>query len=91
MTDSIKYIKKEDLIIDTWYEGDCRNSSFAKWNGNVFEYVRYKMGHTYIDDVKCVEEAHDWEDIFIAEKPVDDMIVVVQLERDFNKIKGEWE
>jgi len=52
--------------------------------------VRYKFGHEFIDEVSCVEEACDWEDIFIAEKIVDDMIVVIQLEKDFNKIKGEW-
>lgn len=86
----IKYIKKPQLIVNTWYEGECRNSSFAKWNGSRFEYIRYKMGHTYIDDVACVEEAHDWEDIFIPEKLVDDMVVVIQLEKDFVKIKGEW-
>lgn len=87
--DIVKYIKHKDLIVDTWYEGESRNTSFAKWNGRRFEYVRYKLGHEYIDEVSCVEEACDWEDIFIAEKIVDNMIVVIQLEKDFNKIKGE--
>lgn len=42
----IEYIKKQHLIHNKWYEGDCRNSSYAIWNADKekFEYVRYKFG-----------------------------------------------
>lgn len=44
------YIKIEDLLIGRAYEVDGRNFSWALWDGDCFQGIRYKFGTHYISD-----------------------------------------
>lgn len=57
-------IPKKDLEIGATYEGHCRNASIATWDGNEFNYQRYKFGMTYPDSVKHFEDDM-YYDVFI--------------------------
>lgn len=57
-------IPKNKLEINAEYDGVCRNSSIAKWNGTVFEYNRYKWGTRYIDTINHFED-DDGHDLFV--------------------------
>lgn len=57
-------IAKKDLVIGAKYNGICRNSYEAVWNGQVFEYKRYKFGFFY-DDVINHYEDDDGYDVFV--------------------------
>ena len=46
---NIMIIHKQDLIIGKTYICDARNFTKGRWNGETFEYMRYKFGHTYGD------------------------------------------
>lgn len=65
--ENIKPISKNDLVIGEKYFGICRNSSYATWNGNKFEYERYKMGMTYTDAINHFEDDNGY-DVFIPVK-----------------------
>ncbi len=62
-------IAKKDLKINSIYEGSCRNSSTAKWNGKEFEYMRSKWGNTYLDTVPHFEDEM-YYDVFIPIKEI---------------------
>ena len=47
-----------------WYEGSCRNSSKAYWDGSKFIYERHKWGTKYWDDIKHFED-DQYHDVFI--------------------------
>lgn len=49
-------IPKKDLIVGKTYLGDTRNASEATWNGEEFEYRRYKFGFWYDDSVNHFED-----------------------------------
>lgn len=51
-----KWIPKEELIDGQVYMCDARNFTLGVWNGDVFEYLRYKFGTTFPDT-----ECH-WDD-----------------------------
>ena len=57
-------IPKKDLIVGQTYIGDCRNSNEATWNGKVFEYIRYKFGTTFTDEINHFED-DDGYDLFV--------------------------
>lgn len=57
-------IPKSELVIDKEYEGECRNSGKAVWKGDHFEYVRYKFGFEYIDEINHYED-DDGYDVFV--------------------------
>lgn len=42
-------IKKEELIVGRKYRCDARNFTIGTWNGEAFEYIRYKFGDTFLD------------------------------------------
>ncbi len=62
-------IPKKDLEIGATYEGSCRNSSTAIWNGSEFEYLRYKWGTKYTDTIKHFEDDM-YYDVFIPIKKI---------------------
>lgn len=43
------YISKKDLIIEKKYVCDARNFTVGIWNGNSFDYMRFKFGDTFPD------------------------------------------
>ena len=72
-------IKKEDLEIGAYYNGHCRNTTIARWNGEVFLYWRNKFGHTFLEEIKCPED-DDYYDVFIAETKLNDVEKEIPLE-----------
>ena len=63
-------IPKSELIVGKTYEGSCRNSSTAVWNGKEFEYKRYKWGMWEDDSVNHFED-DDGSDVFVPIKMID--------------------
>lgn len=57
-------IAKKDLVIGQKYCGICRNSYEAIWNGEKFEYKRYKFGFFYDDTINHYED-DDGYDVFV--------------------------
>lgn len=57
-------IPKSELEIGETYLGKCRNNTEATWNGEDFEYLRYKFGVYNIDTCKHFEDDHVY-DVFI--------------------------
>ena len=49
-------IPKKDLIVGKTYRGGCRNASKAVWNGEMFDYKRYKWGQFWDDDILHFED-----------------------------------
>lgn len=50
-------IPKSKLVPGMTYNGSCRNSSKATWNGEEFEYMRCKFGMSYLDSVPHFDDA----------------------------------
>lgn len=57
-------IPKDKLISGFLYEGFCRNTNKALWNGEKFEYERYKFGGTFTDIIKHFEDDM-YNDVFV--------------------------
>ena len=57
-------IPKDRLVKGKTYFGDCRNSSTATWNGNEFEYERYKFGSSFNETINHFED-DDGYDLFV--------------------------
>jgi hypothetical protein len=57
-------LSKSELKIGSYYEGECRNSGVARWNGNVFLFWRSKFADVYIDNVPHFEDEEPGMDFF---------------------------
>ena len=57
-------IPKKNLVVGKEYVGACRNAENATWNGNEFEYNRYKFGEWFKDTTNHFEDFTTY-DIFI--------------------------
>ena len=57
-------IPKDRLVTGKMYFGDCRNANTATWNGNEFEYERYKFGSTFKEKINHFED-DDGYDLFV--------------------------
>ena len=57
-------IPKDRLVKGKTYFGGCRNSSTATWNGNEFEYERYKFGSSFNETINHFED-DDGYDLFV--------------------------
>ena len=64
-------IPKNDLVVNSTYLGSCRNADRAKWNGQLFEYIRNKFGTIYIEEINHFED-DDGYDIFVPIKVIND-------------------
>lgn len=60
-------ISKKDLIIGKTYIGSCRNSNEATWDGNKFNYKRYKFGYMIDDKINHFEDDNGY-DLFVPIK-----------------------
>jgi hypothetical protein len=56
-------ITKNNLKINKFYYGDCRNSSIVKWNGKKFVYLRRKFGDCFEEEINHFED-DDGYDLF---------------------------
>ena len=57
-------IPKEKLEVGCIYEGKCRNAEIAMWNGQVFEYKRYKFGEWQDAKINHFEDDNGY-DLFV--------------------------
>ena len=57
-------IPKNELNKGVLYIGICRNAESATWNGERFNYLRYKFG-TWLDDTINHFEDDDHTDVFV--------------------------
>jgi calcineurin-like phosphoesterase family protein len=80
------YIKKEDLIVGSFYNGTCRNARLAMWNGNNFIHIRHKFGMIFLENILCPND-DDGFDVFIPHKEysVEDEECI----EDFNLLKSK--
>jgi len=72
MRDYTPVIPKLNLEHGAYYQGRCRNSSVARWNGdrNVFVYWRTKFNNTFLEEIKCPEDDILF-DVFVAESKIE--------------------
>jgi len=64
-------LAKSDLKVGAYYEGVCRNSGVARWNGKVFLFWRTKFGDVYLDDVPHFEDEEPGMDFFEPSREVE--------------------
>lgn len=57
-------IPKNNLQKNKYYQGKCRNTDVALWNGYEFVYMRTKFGHVSIDTINHFEDDNGY-DLFI--------------------------
>jgi len=62
--DEIHPIPKSELKTGQLYLGHCRNSDMAVWNGNRFEYQRYKFGDIFKEEINHFEDDSGY-DVFV--------------------------
>ena len=64
-------IPKNKLVVGKRYYGSCRNASVAVWLGDVFEYQRYKFGHTFPEKINHFEDDNGY-DLFVPIRELED-------------------
>ena len=57
-------IPKENLIVGETYIGSCRNASEAVWDGEEFEYQRYKYGLVFPEKINHFQDDNG-SDLFV--------------------------
>lgn len=60
----------DKLEVGATYEGVCRNSSKATWDGNEFYYDRHKFGTVFVDHVNHFQN-DDGFDLFVPIKKIE--------------------
>lgn len=60
-------IPKSKLVIGQIYIGRCRNASEATWNGETFDYKRYKFGSWWDAKINHFEDDNGY-DLFVPIK-----------------------
>lgn len=68
--EQVMVIPKSELVKDCEYQGNCRNSDVAVWNGSKFVYSRYKFGSWYDEEINHFED-DDGYDVFVPMKIVE--------------------
>ena len=62
-------IPKRKLINGAYYNGSCRNTEIAMWDGEKFIYERTKFGFKFIDKINHFEDDNGF-DLFIPLKRI---------------------
>lgn len=65
--EKVKAIPKSELVKGEIYQGECRNSEDARWNGKKFVYKRCKFGDVFDEEINHFED-DDGYDVFIPMK-----------------------
>lgn len=65
--EKVKAIPKNELEVGAIYQGHCRNSDDARWNGKKFVYERYKFGDVFDEEINHYED-DDGYDVFVPMK-----------------------
>ena len=63
-------IPKKDLVVGGVYEGSCRNTNRAIWDGKNFVYFRSKFAYRFIDTVNHFEDDNGF-DLFVPIKLIE--------------------
>lgn len=58
------YVMKDGLKVGEIYYGTCRNADHARWNGEVFTYIRSKFGTQFPEDINHFEDDNGF-DLFL--------------------------
>ena len=66
----VKVIPKSELIVGAIYQGECRNSGTAIWDGNKFVYERHKFGTSYNERINHFEDDNGY-DVFVPMKIIE--------------------
>lgn len=66
----VKVIPKSELVVEAVYQGECRNSDTAMWDGNKFVYKRHKFGCSYNERINHFED-DDGYDVFVPMKIIE--------------------
>lgn len=66
----VKVISKSELVVGAVYQGECRNSDTAMWDGNKFVYKRHKFGCSYNERINHFED-DDGYDVFVPMKIIE--------------------
>ena len=74
-------IPKNEMV-EGWYNGFCRNNHMAYWDGEKFQYIRYKFGFQ-LDTIEHFEDVKDkgfqWTRRIIALTSVFAIVVLPKL------------
>ena len=62
-------IPKSELITGVIYDGYCRNTNRATWDGEEFHYKRHKFGTTFDDTINHYEDDEGY-DVFVPIKEI---------------------
>jgi hypothetical protein len=56
-------LRKDQLVDQKYYAGDCRNASCARWDAKTerFTYMRYKFGQSFPEEINhpADDDSHD--------------------------------
>lgn len=66
----VKVIPKSELVVGEIYQGECRNSDTAIWDGNKFVYERHKFGTSYNERINHFEDDNGY-DVFVPMKIIE--------------------
>lgn len=64
------FIPQSRLVAGEFYEGDCRNASWAYYTGEKFIYWRSKFGSEYLEEIETIENDKGF-DVFSPHKVYD--------------------
>jgi hypothetical protein len=62
-------IPKKNLVKGAYYNGSCRNTEVAMWDGEKFIYERTKFGMKYMDKINHFEDDNGF-DLFVPLKRI---------------------
>lgn len=85
------HIPKAELVDGAWYEGRCRNSQQARWDGRKqrFEYIRTKFGHKFLEEIS-VPEDEVYYDTFYAKKRIEESEVTEPITKKAMTLDGKF-
>lgn len=63
-------LRKEELKINSYYLGKCRNADVAMWTGTNFVYMRHKFTSWYSEDINHLADDNEF-DLFIPLREVE--------------------
>lgn len=68
--EQVKVIPKSELVVGAVYQGECRNSDTAMWDGDKFVYERHKFGSSYNERINHFEDDNGY-DVFVPMKIIE--------------------
>lgn len=65
------FLPKAALVHGTYYAGQCRNASVARWHAGAQRFVhwQHELGHRFLHDI-CHPDDEQRYDAFFAFKPI---------------------